>query len=112
MDPDEVDNLTKLPLSARAVFFINVKKELRSTILYPANAGRSFDEILRVLHSLQLTERHPVATPEGWRPGRECMILPSLDEAKANHALVKGFREEELPSGKRYMIYGSDPIGA
>eukprot|EP00922_Rhytidocystis_sp_ex-Travisia-forbesii_P063879 GHVS01094994.1.p1 GENE.GHVS01094994.1~~GHVS01094994.1.p1 ORF type:complete len:232 (+),score=35.28 GHVS01094994.1:181-876(+) len=109
IDPEEVDSKTKMPLTSRAVFFINPKKEMRSMILYPATTGRSFDEILRVLDSLQLTEQHPVATPEGWKVGGECMVVPTLKEEEAKQKLPKGFNMEEMPSGKPYMRFTPQP---
>jgi len=84
VDPDEKD-AAGLPLTCRAVFVIGADKKLKLSILYPATTGRNFDEILRVIDSLQLTATKKVATPVDWKAGGECMVVPSLspEEAKA-----------------------------
>ena len=66
------------------VFFIDPNKKVRAVITYPASTGRNFDEVLRVIDSLQLTSTHKVATPVNWRPGEDVIIAGSVsdDEAK------------------------------
>jgi alkyl hydroperoxide reductase subunit AhpC len=66
--------------TVRSVFFIDPAKKIRATITYPASTGRNFDEILRVIDSLQLTDSNSVATPADWRPGQDVVILPSLQD--------------------------------
>jgi len=66
--------------TARSVFIIDPKKVVRATITYPASTGRNFDEILRVIDSLQLTDSHKVATPANWKDGDDVVILPSLQD--------------------------------
>ncbi|KAI4472261.1 hypothetical protein M0802_017000, partial [Mischocyttarus mexicanus] len=66
LDPAEVDS-QGLPMSARAVFIIDSSKKMRLSILYPATTGRNFDEILRVVESLHLTDKFKVATPVDWK---------------------------------------------
>ncbi|XP_018329992.1 peroxiredoxin-6 isoform X2 [Agrilus planipennis] len=66
IDPDEKDS-KGMPLTARAVFVIDPLKKLRLSILYPANVGRNFKEILRVVDALQLSDKHKVATPADWK---------------------------------------------
>ncbi|HLK11506.1 MAG TPA: peroxiredoxin [Candidatus Binatia bacterium] len=81
-------------LTVRSVFFIDPNKKVRATITYPASTGRNFDEILRVLDSLQLTDRHQVATPANWKQGGECVIVPSItDPAEIKRKFPKGYRE-------------------
>jgi len=66
--------------TVRSVFVIDPQKKVRLTITYPASTGRNFDEILRVIDSLQLTEYHSVATPVNWRDGDPVVIVPSLQD--------------------------------
>jgi len=81
-------------LTVRSVFVIDPKKKVRLIITYPASAGRNFDEILRVLDSLQLTEYHSVATPVDWKSGDDVVIVPSLkDPAVLKQKFPKGWRE-------------------
>lgn len=67
-------------LTVRAVFIIDPKKKIRATITYPASTGRSFNEILRVIDSLQLTDNYSVATPVEWKDGDDVIIAPSLTD--------------------------------
>jgi len=81
-------------VTVRSVFVIDPRKIVRLLITYPASTGRNFDEILRVLDSLQMTDTFKVATPVNWKPGGECVILPSItnpDEIKK--LFPKGYRE-------------------
>lgn len=102
LDPAEKDS-NGMPLTARAVFIVDPKKQLRAQILYPATTGRNFDEILRVIDSIQLSERMPVATPEGWKSVSEaCMVQPSVGASKAEELFGK-VDTLPLPSGKPYL---------
>ncbi len=65
-------------LTVRSVFIIDPNKKIRAIITYPASTGRNFDEILRVIDSLQLTDYHSVATPANWKDGDDCVIVPSI----------------------------------
>jgi thioredoxin-dependent peroxiredoxin len=66
--------------TVRSLFVIDPQKKVRLTITYPASTGRNFDEILRVIDSLQLTEYHAVATPANWQDGDDVVIVPSLQD--------------------------------
>jgi alkyl hydroperoxide reductase subunit AhpC len=81
-------------LTVRSVFIIDPKKKIRLIITYPASAGRNFDEILRVIDSLQLTEYHSVATPVDWKSGEDVVIVPSLKDPEVlRQKFPKGWRE-------------------
>jgi alkyl hydroperoxide reductase subunit AhpC len=67
-------------LTVRSVFFIDPTKKVRALITYPASTGRNFQEILRVIDSLQLTDSHKVATPADWKNGDDVVILPALQD--------------------------------
>ena len=78
--------------TVRTVFVIDPKKKIRLTITYPQTAGRNFDEILRVIDSLQLTDAHSVSTPVNWHAGEEVIILPSVSDADAQTRFPRGWR--------------------
>lgn len=79
--------------TVRSVFIIDPKKVIRATFTYPASTGRNFDEVLRVIDSLQLTDNHKVATPVNWQDGDDVIIVPSLqDPAEIAQRFPKGFR--------------------
>jgi thioredoxin-dependent peroxiredoxin len=67
-------------LTVRSLFVIDPNKKVRLTITYPASTGRNFDEVLRVIDSLQLTDGHKVATPGNWKQGDDVIIVPSLQD--------------------------------
>ncbi|CAI5640017.1 unnamed protein product [Oreochromis niloticus] len=104
LDPDEKDK-DGIPLTARCVFVIGPDKKLKLSILYPATTGRNFDELLRVIDSLQLTAQKKVATPVDWKPGDKVMVIPSLSDAEAASLFPNGVTTEEVPSGKKYLRY-------
>jgi alkyl hydroperoxide reductase subunit AhpC len=81
-------------LTVRSVFVIDPAKKIRATITYPASTGRNFDEILRLIDSLQLTDSQSVATPANWKKGEEVIIVPSLtDPALLKQKFPQGFRQ-------------------
>lgn len=80
-------------VTVRSVFIIDPQKCIRTTFTYPASTGRNFDEILRVIDSLQLTDSHKVATPANWKDGDDVIIVPSLqDPAEIAQRFPKGFK--------------------
>ncbi len=78
-------------VTVRAVYVIDPAKKLRLSLTYPPSTGRNFQEILRVLDSLQLTDRHKVATPVNWQPGQRAIILPSLSDDDARARFPQGW---------------------
>ncbi|MCW0182563.1 MAG: peroxiredoxin [Zavarzinia sp.] len=80
-------------LTVRSVFIIDPKKKLRLSLTYPASTGRNFDEILRVIDSLQLTDGYSVATPVNWKDGDDVIIVPSLqDPALIAEKFPRGYK--------------------
>jgi len=79
--------------TVRSVFIIDPAKKIRLTITYPASTGRNFNEILRVIDSLQLTDHHSVATPVNWQDGEDVIIVPTLkDEDVIKQKFPKGYK--------------------
>ncbi|MGH8143696.1 MAG: peroxiredoxin [Steroidobacteraceae bacterium] len=79
--------------TVRSVFVIDPNKKIRLTLNYPASAGRNFQEILRVLDSLQLTDKHKVATPVNWKPGDDVIIVPAVNNEDAKKMFPEGWKE-------------------
>jgi thioredoxin-dependent peroxiredoxin len=88
----------------RSVFVIGPDKKVKLTLTYPMSTGRNFDEILRVLDSIQLTARHNVATPVNWKPGEDVIIPPSVSEEDAKKKFPEGWK-----SPKPYMRIVKQP---
>ncbi len=86
--PNELNNLT-----VRSVFVIGPDKKVKLTLTYPASTGRNFNEILRVLDSLQLTANESVATPVNWNHGEDCVVVPSISTEDAKAKFPKGVEE-------------------
>lgn len=79
-------------LTVRSLVIIDPNKKVRLIITYPASTGRNFHEVLRVVDSLQLTDKHKVATPANWQQGEDVVIVPSLqDEAEIKQRFPKGY---------------------
>lgn len=70
-------------LTVRSVFIIAPDNKVKLTLTYPASTGRNFNEILRVIDSLQLTAKHSLATPVNWRPGEDVIVAPSISDDEA-----------------------------
>ena len=77
--------------TVRSVFVIGPDKKVKLTLTYPASTGRNFDEILRVIDSLQLTAYHKVATPANWKDGEDVIIVPAVSDDDAKELFPKGF---------------------
>lgn len=79
--------------TVRSVYIIGPDKKVKLTITYPASTGRNFQEILRVIDSLQLTEKHPLATPVEWENGDDCIVSLSVATEDIPERFPKGYKE-------------------
>jgi alkyl hydroperoxide reductase subunit AhpC len=78
--------------TVRSVFVIGPDKKVKAMITYPASTGRNFDEILRLVDSVQLTAKHSVATPVNWKQGEDCIIVPALSDEQAKERFPGGWK--------------------
>jgi thioredoxin-dependent peroxiredoxin len=78
-------------LTVRSVFVIGPDKKIKLSLTYPASTGRNFDEILRVIDSLQLTAKHQVATPVNWKAGEDVIIVPAVSDEDARKKYPAGW---------------------
>lgn len=85
--PNALDNMT-----VRSVFVIGPDKKVKLMLTYPASTGRNFNEILRVVDSLQLTANYKVATPVNWKDGEDCIITPAVSDEEAKKLFPKGYK--------------------
>jgi alkyl hydroperoxide reductase subunit AhpC len=97
--PNALDNMT-----VRSVFVIGPDKKVKLMLTYPASTGRNFDEILRVIDSLQLTANFKVATPANWKDGEDCIITPAVADTDVPSLFPKGHR-----AVKPYLRYTPQP---
>ena len=79
--------------TVRSVFVVGADKKIKLTLTYPASTGRNFDEILRVIDSLQLTANYSVATPVNWRDGDDVIVVPAVSDEDATKKFPKGFKK-------------------
>ncbi|KEG03596.1 1-cys peroxiredoxin, putative [Plasmodium vinckei vinckei] len=104
MDEEEKDK-SGLPLTCRCLFFISPEKTIKATVLYPATTGRNAQEILRVLKSLQLTSKTPVATPVNWNEGDKCCVIPTLQDDEISKHFKNEITKVDMPSKKKYLRF-------
>jgi len=78
--------------TVRTVFVIGPDKKVKMMLSYPMSTGRNFDEVLRVLDSIQLTAKHPVGTPVNWKPGQDVIIATSVSDEDAKKKFPQGFK--------------------
>lgn len=78
--------------TVRSVFLIGPDKKIKAMLIYPMSTGRNFDEVLRLLDSLQLTTKHTVATPVNWKPGQDVIIPTSVSDEDAKKKYPQGFK--------------------
>ncbi|OAF66554.1 hypothetical protein A3Q56_05702 [Intoshia linei] len=105
LDPVEKDK-SGIPLTCRAVLIIGPDKKLKLSILYPATTGRNFDEILRVIDSVQLTANKKLTTPADWNNGDDCIIHPNVTDEDAKN-MYPNYKLKKLPSNKKYIRYAN-----
>jgi alkyl hydroperoxide reductase subunit AhpC len=91
-------------VTVRSVFVIGPDKKVKLTITYPQSAGRNFDELLRVIDSLQLSAKYSVSTPANWKQGEDVIIMPAVSDEEAKEKFPKGFRAE-----RPYLRYTPQP---
>lgn len=80
-------------LTVRAVYVIDPNKKIRATFTYPPSAGRNFNEVLRLIDSLQLTDGYKVATPVNWTDGEDVIVVPSVSDEDADKLFPKGYKK-------------------
>ncbi len=97
--PNASENVT-----VRSVFVIGPDKKVKLMITYPAATGRNFDELLRVIDSLQLTANYQVSTPANWKQGEDCIIVPAVPDSEVPKKFPKGSR-----TIKPYLRYTPQP---
>jgi alkyl hydroperoxide reductase subunit AhpC len=90
--------------TVRTVFMIGPDKKIKLMLIYPMSTGRNFDEVLRVLDSMQLTAKHPVATPVNWQPGGDVIISTAVTDEQAKEKFPDGFK-----AVKPYLRYTKQP---
>jgi len=78
--------------TVRSVFIVGPDKKVKAMLVYPMSAGRNFDEVLRLLDSLQLNAKHNVATPVNWKPGQDVIIPTSVSDEDARKKYPQGFK--------------------
>ncbi len=78
--------------TVRTVYIVGPDKLIKAMLIYPMSSGRNFDEVLRLLDSIQLTAKHSVATPVNWKQGEDCIIVPSLNDEAAREKFPGGWK--------------------
>lgn len=94
LDHQDITNLDDkgIPFTIRSVFIIDPKKKIRLILAYPASTGRNFDEILRVVDSLQLGDKHRITTPGNWKKGDDVIVHPAVSTEEAHKVFPKGVK--------------------
>ena len=101
---DMIHPNASLTHTVRSVFIIGPDKKIKLMITYPASTGRNFNELLRVIDSLQLTSKHNLVTPANWQKGEDCIVSPALSTEEAIQKFPKGVNEI-----RPYLRYTPDP---
>ena len=90
--------------TVRSVFLVGPDKKIKAMLTYPMSTGRNFDEVLRILDSVQLSAKHPLATPVNWKPGEDVIVSAAISNDEARQTYPAGFREV-----KPYLRYVHQP---
>jgi thioredoxin-dependent peroxiredoxin len=90
--------------TVRSVFVVGPDKKIKAMLTYPMSTGRNFDEVLRILDSVQLSAKHPLATPVNWKPGEDVIVSAAISNDEARQTYPAGFREV-----KPYLRYVHQP---
>ena len=90
--------------TVRTVYVIGPDKTIKAMLSYPMTSGRNFDEVLRLLDSIQLTAKHKVATPVNWKPGEDVIIIPAVSDEEARQRYPGGWK-----APKPYMRFVPQP---
>jgi alkyl hydroperoxide reductase subunit AhpC len=106
VDGDPTERTPAQNATLRNVFVIGPDKKIKLVLIYPMTTGRNFDEVLRVIDSLQLTAEHQLTTPAQWQPGDDAIIAGSVDDEQARERYPEGW-EQPLP----YMRVVAAPSG-
>ena len=85
----------------RTVFVIGPDKKIKLELVYPMTTGRNFDEVLRVIDSMQLTAKHKVATPVNWKPGEDVIIAASVSDEDAKQLFPEGWKAADAVPADR-----------
>jgi thioredoxin-dependent peroxiredoxin len=91
--------------TVRTVFVIDPQKKIRLMLVYPMSTGRNFNEILRVVDAMQLSDRHKVATPANWKPGEDVIIVTSVSDEAAKEMFPEGWR-----APRPYLRFVKQPV--
>jgi alkyl hydroperoxide reductase subunit AhpC len=106
LDKQDITNIDAkgIPFTIRSVFIIDTKKTIRLILSYPASTGRNFDEVVRVIDSLQLGDKHQITTPANWKKGDDVIVHPAVNNEQAN-TLFPGYR-----TVKPYLRFAKSPF--
>jgi 1-Cys peroxiredoxin 6 len=107
MLPAEDLGQSAMPFTVRSVFILDPNRRIRAMVVYPPPIGRNFDELLRVVDALQVSDRLHCATPVDWTPGAKVIVPATVSEELVGRNFPNGLEVVELPSKKSYLRYGS-----
>ncbi|KAJ1933138.1 peroxiredoxin 1 [Linderina macrospora] len=103
VEHDASNVVNGIPFTVRSVFVVDPAKKIRLILTYPASCGRNFDELIRAIDSLQLSDRQPIATPANWQPGQDVIVHVSVPTEKAKEIFP------EVREAKPYLRFATLP---